>query len=439
MGAANDRFTRASRTAMFHLAALPLIAAPLVSCTSPEEMDWTGVLDEDSFAALHDLKEGDAPELMGEDVEVADMSCYLARPERGEPLGAVIVIHEWWGLNDHVKHWADRLASDGYVALAVDLYGGVVATNREEAIEAMKGVEDEDAIAKMRGAHEWLVDGEGPVKAERTACVGWCFGGGRSLQLAIAEPDLDAAVIYYGRLVTDAEQLGAIEAPVLGIFGDDDTGIPPEAVKEFADAMEAAGKSLEVRSYDAGHAFANPSGARYDAEHAAAAWRETRAFLAEHLWPEPPGGSLTDGSRELQEDVPDGWSEGRESRMRISSYSVAGSTDCGVFAFGNGGGGLRANFDRWSNQLGADPLTDDEIDELAHIPVLGSLTPIFRAQGSFKGMGGDTVDDATMLAIFVPVTPGEDEGDVLCVKLLGPTAEVEEAAEDFVAYCRGLR
>ena len=109
-------------------------ASLLLAATAPhsqDDMGWTGVLDEDAFAALHDLKEGEAPELRGEDIEVAGMDAYLSRPAHGEPLGAVIVIHEWWGLNDHVRHWSDRLASDGYVALAIDLYGGTVATTRE--------------------------------------------------------------------------------------------------------------------------------------------------------------------------------------------------------------------------------------------------------------------------------------------------------------------
>ena len=90
------------------------------------------------------------------------MDCYLSRPKGGNPIGAILVIHEWWGLNDNVKHWADRLASDGYVALAVDLYEGTVATTRDEAMAAMRGVEAEAATAKLVAAHAWLRDGTGP-------------------------------------------------------------------------------------------------------------------------------------------------------------------------------------------------------------------------------------------------------------------------------------
>ena len=114
------------------------------------------------------------------------------------------------------------------------------------------------------------------VKATRRACIGWCFGGGWSLQLALHEPKLDAAVIYYGRLVDDVEQLRGIRAPVLGIFGDKDRGIPPTAVDAFAKAMEQAGRDCRIVSYDADHAFANPSGANYDQANATKAWTEVR-------------------------------------------------------------------------------------------------------------------------------------------------------------------
>jgi len=127
------------------------------------------------------------------------------------PLPAVIVIHEWWGLNDHVRHWADRLAADGYAALAVDLYGGKVATTPDEAMAAMKSVDEAKAKAKsmLAAAHRFLAD-DPRIDAKRRGVIGWCFGGAWSLQHAIAEADLDAAVIYYGRLSTEPAQLAKI-------------------------------------------------------------------------------------------------------------------------------------------------------------------------------------------------------------------------------------
>ena len=251
------------------------------------QMGWTGVLDEKSFAALHSLKTDPAPTLHGSMVKVGDDNDYLSLPAGKPPFPAVVVIHEWWGLNDHIKHYADRLAADGYAALAVDLYGGVNAKTQEEAQKAMRAVDETKARATLLRAHQFLKD-DARVKASRRGCIGWCFGGGWSLQLALAAPDLDAAVVYYGRLVTDPEQLKAIHAPVLGIFGTKDKSIPPEAVEKFAAAMKAAGKELVLHSYEANHAFANPSGQNYDQENAAKAWAETRSFLAQHLKGEKP-------------------------------------------------------------------------------------------------------------------------------------------------------
>ena len=121
--------------------------------------------------------------------------------------------------------------------------------------------------------------------------------------------------MYYGRLVTDAETLGAIEAPILGVFGEQDRGIPPSAVAAFESAIGEAGKDVTVRMYDAEHAFANPWGARYDAEHASAAWQESRAFLAEHMMGEQPGETFYDGERSLEADAPEGWDLGDPARM----------------------------------------------------------------------------------------------------------------------------
>jgi carboxymethylenebutenolidase len=266
----------------------PAPPAPTPGMQDPAgPMGWTGVLDEKAFAALHDLKSEKAPALRGSMVPLGDGKAYLSLPAGKPPFPAVLVIHEWWGLNDHVKHWTDRLAADGYAALAVDLYQGKQATTREEASAAMQAVDESRARATLLQAARFLKE-DPRVQASRRGSIGWCFGGGWSLQLALAAPDLDAAVIYYGRLVDDAEALKAIRAPVLGIFGTRDRGIPPAAVERFAAGMKAAGRDLVLRNYDADHAFANPSGARYDAENAAKAWTEVRAFLGVHLKGEKP-------------------------------------------------------------------------------------------------------------------------------------------------------
>lgn len=260
---------------------------PTNTPTSPTEPDakpgLTGLVDEETFKALHELTDAEAPPLFGETVELAGTEAYLSLPEGASaPLPAVIVIHEWWGLNDHIRHWTDRLAADGYAALAIDLYGGQVATDSEGAMALMKGVDEAEALALLGAAHAFLAD-DPRIAAANQGVIGWCFGGGWALQDAIAHAQVDAAVIYYGRLVTDPARLASIDAPLLGVFANQDQSIPPEAVDEFAAALESAGKSIELHRYDAVHAFANPSNAKYDQAAAADAWSHVREFFAEHL------------------------------------------------------------------------------------------------------------------------------------------------------------
>lgn len=250
----------------------------------PRAMSHTGILSEQEFAALHELTAATPPAPRGQEIELPGGSkAYLSLPPGASaPMPAVVVIHEWWGLNDHIRYWADRLAADGYAALAVDLYGGKVATEPDQAMSMMKAVEDAKARAVLTAAHRFLAE-DPRVKASKRGVIGWCFGGGWSLQQALMQPDLDAAVVYYGHLETDPAILAKLGAPVLGVFGDQDRGIPPEAVAKFAAAMKKAGQSLELHHYDAPHAFANPSSAHYDAKAAEDAWAHVRVFFNSHL------------------------------------------------------------------------------------------------------------------------------------------------------------
>ena len=248
-----------------------------------EPIDWTSGLSEAEFIALHELTDRAADPLRGQSVTIDGTTGYLSLPEGATaPLPGVIVIHEWWGLNDHVRNWADRLAAEGYAALAVDLYGGATATTPDGAMELMRAVDDAAATSTLAAAHRFLV--EGPrVRATHTAVIGWCFGGAWALRTAIAIPELDAAVMYYGRVVDDPEQLRAIEAPLLGIFANQDTSITPANVDAFERALTTAEVDHRILRYDADHAFANPSGARYARDPAEDAWRQVESFLAEHL------------------------------------------------------------------------------------------------------------------------------------------------------------
>ncbi len=199
------------------------------------------------------------------------------------PTAGVVVIHEWWGLNENVEAMARRIAGDGYMALAVDLYNGNVAENADSAKAFMKAAtEDPDkGIDNLRQAIALLKE----RGATQIGVVGWCFGGGWSLKTGMNFPDdIDATVIYYGHLETDPEQLKKLNMPVLGIFGENDGGIPVDEVKAFESALNSLEIENSINIYPgAEHAFANPSGKRYNAEAAEDAWEKTTAFLAEHL------------------------------------------------------------------------------------------------------------------------------------------------------------
>lgn len=271
------------------LALLGLIAGreARVRAQDPRRDDTglTGAISEDEFKALHDAPHDRSPAPKGQMIELApDHRAYLSLPAREGPHPALVVIHEWWGLNDNVKHWTDRFAAEGYAALAVDMYAGRVATTSDEALSLMKGVDQAAALARMKAASAFL-RADPRVRAPKVGAIGWCFGGGQALQLALDDPELSAAVIYYGRLTTDPERLRSIRAAVLGVFGTRDRSIPQETVDAFEQGLAKAGVTHEVHRYDADHAFANPSNPRYQSEAAAEAWARVRTFLARHLRP----------------------------------------------------------------------------------------------------------------------------------------------------------
>lgn len=257
--------------------------APTPAPTAAPANSLTGTLSEDAFKALHELRTDKAPPARGQIIDVAGARAYLSLPPNAKPpLPAVVVIHEWWGMNDHIMHWTDRLAEDGYAALAIDLYGGKVATTPDEAMAAMKAVDEAKALQNVRAAHQFLTK-DPRIAASRTGSIGWCFGGAWSLQLALNEPELDASVIYYGRLVSEPQKLKAIRAPLLGVFGNLDKGIPPAAVDAFDKGLREAGTAHEILRYDADHAFANPSNPHYNTTAASDAWEHVRRFLAAKL------------------------------------------------------------------------------------------------------------------------------------------------------------
>ena len=210
---------------------------------------------------------------------------YLAMPQdAAEPLPGIIVIHEWWGLNDNIKAMTRRLAGEGYVVLAVDLYGGATAETPEAAQALMAALlaEPDAALRNLGQAYDYL---EKYAFAPRIASIGWCLGGGWSLQTALLYPDaLDAMVMYYGQVVTDRDRLAPLNVPVLGFFGAEDESIPgprgatvsldvDRARQECGSADRAASRSC-VRQSE-----------RRQLQRAGAneAWATTLAFLERHL------------------------------------------------------------------------------------------------------------------------------------------------------------
>jgi carboxymethylenebutenolidase len=216
---------------------------------------------------------------------------YLARAEGPGVRPAVVVLHEWWGLNDQIKGVADRLAGVGFDALVPDLYRGRLAKDRGLAHELSRGLGDSRALEIVRGAVGYLRSGE-KAFTRPVGTVGFCMGGRLALAAALRGLDVQATAMFYGSVETDPEVLRSLDAPVLGIFGAFDRGIPVEEVRKFEAALNRAGKTATILIYqDVGHAFFNELSASHDPEVAKDAWHRLKDFLTLHLRPGPPAGS----------------------------------------------------------------------------------------------------------------------------------------------------
>jgi carboxymethylenebutenolidase len=210
---------------------------------------------------------------------------FLAMPaDAAEPLPGIILIHDRWGLNDAVRTLARRLATEGYVALAVDLYGGATAETPERAQVLMTELlaDAEAARSNLRQAYDYL---DKYAFAPRIAAMGWSSGGGWALQTALLYPDtLDAMVTYYGPLNTNRDELAKLNVPILGFFAGEDPSIPVRQVQDFRELLMELGKRAEVLIVPgAAHGFASPADEHYDERAAAEAWTQTLAVLERNL------------------------------------------------------------------------------------------------------------------------------------------------------------
>jgi carboxymethylenebutenolidase len=216
-----------------------------------------------------------------------EVKAFLAEPAGKGPFPAIVVIQEWWGLNDWIKENAKRLAGHGYVCLAPDLYHGKVTDDPNVAGQLLKGLPQDRALGDLKAAVTKLTHKEN-VKKDRIGVIGWCMGGGYALQLALHDKRVKACTMCYGRVVTEPEALKPLNAAVLGIFGAEDRGILPKDVHKFEAAMKEAGKEVAgIHIYkNAGHGFMRPSNGpdkenpAYQQEAAKDAWKQIDKFFA---------------------------------------------------------------------------------------------------------------------------------------------------------------
>jgi len=210
-----------------------------------------------------------------------DIQGFLAKPVDEGQFPGVVMIHEWWGLNDNIKEMAEKLASHGYVVLAVDLYNGEVAITSDQARQLITSFDTNVGIENMNFAASYIQENH---NVQKLGSIGWCFGGGQSLNLALNNQNMDATIIYYGSLITEQESLSNISWPVLGIFAEFDQGIPVESVNDFETSLDDLNIPNEIHIYPGvDHAFANPSGERYAPDESKDAWQKTIEFLELNL------------------------------------------------------------------------------------------------------------------------------------------------------------
>lgn len=254
-------------------------------CCHQANEKFVALADDPEFLAAHDLPEEiNFESTLGEMItyktpDGQEAKAYFVKSAK-KSKKYLLMFQEWWGLNDHIKQEAERYAKtlgDVHV-IAPDMYDGKVATTREKAGQYMQGAKPERLEAIIQGVLSHV------GKDAEIATIGWCFGGGWSLRATlIAQDQAKACVMYYGMPVDDQKMLKTIDAPVLGIFATKDQWINTKVVEKFEANMKAVSKALEVKNYEAGHGFANPSSSQYKEEAAQDAYSRTIDFIKEGL------------------------------------------------------------------------------------------------------------------------------------------------------------
>jgi carboxymethylenebutenolidase len=208
---------------------------------------------------------------------------FVAYPPGSGAAPAIVLVHEWWGLNGQIREMARRLAQQGYVTIVPDLYHGHVASDPENAHILMRGLDEDRAVDDLKSARDWL-RGEPRTAKSRTGTMGFCMGGHLAELLAFGDPSLSAAVIFYGSPESRRERVLDLRAPILGHYGAEDQGIDTSRVEAFRQMLVGSGKTAEIYVYPgAGHAFMNEEQPSYRPEAARLAWVRTLAFLQKYL------------------------------------------------------------------------------------------------------------------------------------------------------------
>ena len=257
----------------------------VISCMNSETIEaYLQEAATPAFANMHpDVKQPNQEPLVGSVIQYKTSDGLVANgyfiPSKKKSKKWLIVVQEWWGLNEHIKHEADKYSKDlqDMNVLAVDMFDGKVAATIDSASKLMRAANMDRMTSIIRGAITLAGD------KSSIYTVGWCFGGRWSLQTAIlAGSNAKGTVMFYGRPESNMEKLKSIQCDVIGFFGNLDRSPAPAMVSEFENNMKAAGKNLVTHKYEAGHGFANPSNPSFKADAASDAYAKAIAFLKSH-------------------------------------------------------------------------------------------------------------------------------------------------------------
>ena len=257
----------------------------VISCMNSETIEaYLQEAATPAFAYMHpDVKQSSQEPLVGSMIQYKTSDGLVANgyfiPSKKKSKKWLIVVQEWWGLNEHIKHEADKYSKDlqDMNVLAVDMFDGKVAATPDSASKLMRAANMDRMTSIIRGAITLAGD------KSSIYTVGWCFGGMWSLQTAIlAGSNAKGTVMFYGRPESNMEKLKSIQCDVIGFFGNLDRSPAPAMVSEFENNMKAAGKNLVTHKYEAGHGFANPSNPSFRADAASDAYAKAIAFLKSH-------------------------------------------------------------------------------------------------------------------------------------------------------------